>query len=151
MNLPVRARHMSRAISLCCVVLFLVGCRGRTNRAHLGPGAWTSAQWQERCGGVRTSYNPENELSDSELTLTPGDARWLDFVYWAIANKVAEHQVESYGGTGWDGPKGGIVFHWAPGSHWERDTLASFGFTLGHTVGEHRWLDTMFPDFFERY
>ena len=30
----------------------------------------------------------------------------------------------SSGGTGWDGPKGGVIFHWAPGSHWERDTLA---------------------------
>jgi cytochrome c oxidase cbb3-type subunit 2 len=133
------------------IMAFAVACRGRSNRAHLGPGAWTSAQWRQRCDGVRTSFNPTTELSDSALTLTPGDARWVDFVYWAINNKVAEHQVESYGGTGWDGPKGGVIFHWAPGSHWERDTLASFGFTLGHTVGEHRWLDTMFPDFFERY
>jgi mono/diheme cytochrome c family protein len=138
-------------VVLVSFVLLVAACSGRSNRAHLGPGAWSSAQWQARCGGVRTSYNPSHELSDSELTLTPGDARWLDFVYWAINNKVAEHQVEAYGGTGWNGPKGGVIFHWAPGSHWERDTLASFGFTIGHTVGEHRWLDTMFPDFFERY
>jgi cytochrome c oxidase cbb3-type subunit 2 len=142
---------MSRRIVVVMLVAFVFGCRDRTNRAHLGPGAWTSAQWRARCAGVRTSFNPSRELSDSELTLTPGDPRWLDFVYWALDNKVTEHQVEAYGGTGWDGPKGGAIFHWAPGSHWERDTLASFGFTLGHTVGEHRWLDTMFPDFFERY
>jgi cytochrome c oxidase cbb3-type subunit 2 len=141
---------MSR-LSLVPLVLFVAACSGRSNRAHLGPGAWTSAQWQARCGGVRTSFNPSHELSDSELTIVPGDPRWLDFVYWAINNKVAEHQVEQYGGTNWNGPKGGVIFHWAPGSHWERDTLASFGFTLGHTIGEHRWLDTMFPDFFERY
>ena len=151
MNLSRYVRRMSRTLILVSLVLVAIGCRGRTNRAHLGPGAWTSAQWQARCGGVRTSFNPSSELSDTELTIVPGDPRWLDFVYWAIDNKVAEHQVESYGGTGWDGPKGGVIFHWAPGSHWERDTLASFGFTLGHTVGEHRWLDTMFPDFFERY
>ncbi|HEX8952519.1 MAG TPA: c-type cytochrome, partial [Polyangia bacterium] len=142
---------MSRLLVCVTIILGLVNCRGRSNRAHLGPGAWTAAQWQARCGGVRTSYNPDKELGDSELTLTPGDPRWLDFVYWAIDNKVAEHQVEAYGGTGWDGPKGGVVFHWGPASHWERDTLASFGFAIGHTVGEHRWLDTMFPDFFERY
>jgi mono/diheme cytochrome c family protein len=130
------------------------GDRGRGGRAmadHLGPAFWTAARWQRRCGGVRTSYNPDRELTDDTLTLVPGDARWLDFVYWAFNNKVTEHQVEAYGGTGWDGPKGGVIFHWAPGSHWERDTLASFGFTLGHTAGEHRLVDTMFPAFFERY
>jgi cytochrome c oxidase cbb3-type subunit 2 len=130
----------------------MVGCAPpKSNRAHLGPSSWTSAEWQDRCRGVRTSFNRDGDLSDANLTLVPGDPRWLDFVYWAIDNKVAEHQVEAYGGTGWDGPKGGVIFHWAPGSHWERDTLASFGFTVGHTRGEHRWLDTMFPDFFERY
>ncbi len=113
--------------------------------------AWTSAQWQNRCRDAHTSYNPDHGLTDETLTLVPGDPRWLDFVYWSIDNKVAEHQVEAYGGTGWNGPKGGILFHWAPGSHWERDTLASFGFAIGHTIGEHRWMDTMFPDFFERY
>ena len=142
---------MKLRLLLLVTAFTVVGCRARGNRAHLGSGAWTAAQWQARCAGVRTSYNPDRDLGDSELTLTPGDARWLDFVYWAIDNKVDEHQVEAYGGTGWDGPKGGVIFHWAPGSHWERDTLASFGFTVGHTIGEHRWLDTMFPDFFERY
>jgi mono/diheme cytochrome c family protein len=132
--------------------LLLIGCTSRSgNREHLSPMAWTSAEWRDRCHDVRTSYNSDHDLTDETLTLVPGDPRWLDFVYWSIDNKVAEHQVEAYGGTGWSGPKGGIVFHWAPGSHWERDTLASFGFTVGHTIGEHRWLDTMFPDFFEKY
>ncbi|MCP3916013.1 MAG: c-type cytochrome [bacterium] len=127
------------------------GDDGRTNREHLSPIAWSSKQWRAACGGLRTSYNPDHDLSDTELTLVPGDERWVDFVYWTLNNKIAEHQVEEYGGTEWDGPTGGVVFHWAPGSHWERDTLASFGFTIGHTIGEHRWMDTMFPDFFEKY
>ncbi len=122
-----------------------------SNAEHLGPMAWKSAQWEQSCDGVRTSYNEERDLSDEELTLVPGDERWLDFVYWTFNNKIAEHQVEAYGGTDWDGPAGGVIFHWAPGSHWERDTLASFGFTIGHVIGEHRWVDTMFPDFFERF
>jgi cytochrome c oxidase cbb3-type subunit 2 len=113
--------------------------------------SWSKVEWQKRCAGVRTSYNTSADLTDEALTLVPGDARWLDFVYWTFNNKLAEHQVEAYSGTGWDGPKGGVIFHWAPGSHWERDTLASFGFTIGHTIGEHRWTDTMFPDFFEKY
>lgn len=122
-----------------------------TNREHLSPLAWTGLQWRESCEGVRTSYNTDADLTDSDLTLVPGDPMWLDFVYWALNNKIAEHQVEQYGGTGWDGPQGGVIFYWAPGSHWERNTLASFGFTIGHVIGEHRWLDTMFPDFFEQY
>src|SRR5689334_20676596 len=122
-----------------------------SNKAHLGSFAWTADQWKKRCLGVRTSYNPSDDLTDDTLTLVPGDPRWIDFVYWTLNNKVAEHQVEAYGGTSWEGPKGGVIFHWAPGSHWERDVLASFGFTLGHTIGEHRWVDTMFPDFFEKY
>ena len=116
---------------------------------HLSPAAWTTEQWQDRCRGVRTSFNPDQDLTDHDLTLRPGDPLWLDFVYWSLNNKIAEHQVEQYGGTGWDGPTGGVIFYWAPGSHWERTTLASFGFTIGHVIGEHRWLDTMFPDFFE--
>lgn len=122
-----------------------------SNRDHLSPIAWSSKEWQQGCNGERTSYNPDHDLSDTELTIVPGDPLWLDFVYWTLNNKIAEHQVEQYGGTEWDGPVGGVVFHWAPGSHWERDTLASFGFTIGHVIGEHRWTDTMFPDFFEQY
>ncbi len=122
-----------------------------TNREHLGNMAWSSKQWQGACSELRSSYNPDSPLSDQELTIVPGDPRWLDFVYWTLNNKIAEHQVEQYGGTNWEGPVGGVVFHWAPGSHWERDTLASFGFTIGHVIGEHRWKDTMFPDFFEKY
>ena len=126
-------------------------CSPTSNKEHLSPMAWTGAQWRERCQDVRTSYNPDADLTDSTMTLVPGDPRWLDFVYWSLNNKVAEHQVEAYGGTGWNGPKGGVIFHWAPGSHWERDTLASYGFTVGHIAGEHRWTDTMFPDFFEKH
>ncbi|WP_441291895.1 c-type cytochrome [Sorangium sp. KYC3313] len=66
-------------------------------------------------------------------------------------NKINEHQGEAYGGTGWTGPKGGVLLHFAPGSRWERHVLMSFGMYIGHIVGSHRWTDTMFPDFFERY
>ena len=113
--------------------------------------AWSDKEWAERSKGIRTSYNPDHDLSTTDLTLVPGDPRWLDFVFWCFNNKLAEHQVEAYGGTEWDGPKGGVIFHWAPGSRWETHTLASFGFTIGHTVGEHQWMDTDFPDFFEKY
>lgn len=140
------------AVALALLFALTPGCSRRSlAKQHLSPMTWTQAEWQDRCRGVRTSYNPKSDLTDETLTLVPGDARWLDFVYWSFNNKAAEHQVEAYGGTGWEGPQGGVIFHWAPGSHWERHTLASFGFTLGHVIGEHRWTDTMFPDFFEKY
>ena len=160
-------RSLHRSVSFTLLLLgTLLGCKPETpyhepdvtrehaqitHRDHLGPMAWDSSQWQARVRGVRTSYNETSDLSDEELTLTPGDERWLDFVYWTLNNKIAEHQVEQYGGTDWDGPQGGVIFHWAPGSHWECDTLASFGFAIGHVIGEHRWMDTMFPDFFEKH
>ncbi len=121
------------------------------NKPHVGSLAWTDKQWRDRCSGVRTSYNPKQDLSYTALTLHPGDPRWLDFVFWSLNNKVNEHQFEAFGGTGWRGPTSGVIFHWAPGSHWERDSLHSFGFVIGHIVGEHRWTDTMFPDFFEKF
>ena len=142
---------MTRVYAAIAAAALAAGCGRSSAYQHLSPMVWTRAQWQEHCRGVRTSYNPDSDLTDETLTLVPGDPRWVDFVYWSFNNKAAEHQVEAYGGTGWDGPRGGVIFHWAPGSHWERHTLASFGFTVGHVVGEHRWTDTMFPDFFEKY
>lgn len=124
---------------------------GFVDRRHVGSFAWSDAQWRAHCRDVRTSYNPDQDLRNDKLTLGPGDPRWLDFVFWSLSNKVNEHQVEAYGGTGWKGPRGGVIFHWAPGSHWEQDSLHSFGFFIGHIVGEHRWTDAMFPDFFEKY
>jgi mono/diheme cytochrome c family protein len=134
------------------VVAYLLGQHAGERRFHHISGfAWDDAEWAKRSKGVRTSYNPDHDLSTTELTLVPGDERWLDFVFWCFNNKVAEHQVEAYGGTEWQGPTGGIIFHWAPGSRWETHTLAGFGATIGHVTGEHRWLDTNFPDFFEKY
>ncbi len=64
--------HESRLLVL--VLGCLSGCApAKTNRQHLGPGAWTSAEWQARCRGVRTSFNPSSDLSDATLTLVPGD------------------------------------------------------------------------------
>lgn len=124
---------------------------GAKQYAHISNFAWSADEWAKRSHGIRTSFNPDHDLSTTELTITPGDARWLDFVFWCFNNKLAEHQVEAYGGTEWEGPQGGVIFHWAPGSRWETHTLASFGFTVGHTIGEHKWYDTQFPEFFEQY
>jgi len=139
-------------IILVAISSYLIGTSsGEKKYKHISGFAWSSDEWAARSKGVRTSYNPDHDLSTTELTIVPGDERWLDFVFWCFNNKLAEHQVEAYGGTEWDGPKGGVIFHWAPGSRWETHTLASFGFTIGHTIGEHKWKDTQFPGFFEKY
>lgn len=146
--------------TLVCILAMLVGgtCAylmgkqaGERRYHHISGFAWSDEEWAKRSHGIRTSYNRDHDLSTTELTLVPGDERWLDFVFWCVNNKVAEHQVEAYGGTEWNGPTGGIIFHWAPGSRWETHTLAGFGATIGHVTGEHRWMDTNFPDFFEKY
>lgn len=149
---------MTRKVLLFGVILvagiavYLIGKHfGEEKYHHISGFAWSSDEWAARSKGVHTSYNPDRDLSTTELTLVPGDPRWLDFVFWCFNNKLAEHQVEAYGGTEWNGPTGGVIFHWAPGSRWETHTLASFGFTIGHTIGEHKWKDTEFPEFFERY
>lgn len=117
----------------------------------IAPYARSDEEWAKRCQGVRTSYNPHRDLSNEELTITPEDERFEDFLYWVWNNKLTEHQVEQFGGTLWEGPKTGVIFHWAPGSYWEKHTVASFGLTIGHVTGEHGWVDTMFPDFFEKH
>lgn len=117
----------------------------------LGPAAWSEEQWRDHCAPVRTSYNPDAGLSLETLTLTPGDPRFLDFLHWAWANKLTEHQVEQLGGTEWAGPADGVIFHWAPGSRWETHTVVSFEHAAHHMSAEHGWTDVMFADFFEAF
>jgi mono/diheme cytochrome c family protein len=139
-------------IAAAAIVAYVIGRnRGEERYHHISGFAWNKEEWAKRSKGVRTSYNPDKDLDTETLTLVPGDERWLDFVFWCFNNKLAEHQVEAYGGTEWSGPTGGVIFHWAPGSRWETHTLASFGFTVGHTIGEHKWKDSQFPEFFEKF
>ena len=117
----------------------------------LSEAAWTDEVWQEHCRTVRTTYNPDQPLNTNMLTITANDPRFVDFLYWVWSNKIIEHQVEQLGGTGWAGPMGGVIFHWAPGSHWEMHTLMAFDHAIHHVADEHHWQDNMFKDFFERF
>ncbi|WP_447978669.1 hypothetical protein [Candidatus Nitrospira bockiana] len=113
--------------------------------------AWSDAEWQRRCAPVRTSFNPSAPLSTDRLTIRPDDPRFVDFLYWVWNNKLIEHQVEQVGGTGWAGPTDGVIFHWAPGSRWERHSVVPFEHAIHHVAGEHHWQDNMFKEFFERF
>lgn len=113
--------------------------------------AWSDSNWLDHCQAVRTSYNPDHPLAPDRLTLTPDNPRFADFLYWIWANKILEHQVEQIGGTEWNGPIDGVIFHWAPGSRWETHTVASFDHAIHHIADEHHWQDAMFKDFFEKF
>ena len=117
----------------------------------VGNYAWDEEQWAKQCQNVRTTYNTKESLSTTALTLKPTNERFVDFLYWVWANKIIEHQVEQVGGTEWDGPTNGVIFHWAPGSRWETHTVAPFKHAIHHLVEEHRWTDRMFPEFFKPY
>lgn len=121
------------------------------NAFPVSSAAWTEDQWEERCTAVRTSYNPNHALPTDKLTLQIGDPRFVDFVYWVWMNKILEHQIEQVGGTEWQGPTDGVIFHWAPGSRWETHTVVPFSHAIHHIADEHRWQDTMFQEFFEPY
>jgi hypothetical protein len=113
--------------------------------------AWNNEQWAQRCATVRTSYNRQAPLLTNTLTIKPDDPRFVDFLYWVWANKIIEHQVEQIGGTGWNGPKTGVIFHWAPGSRWESHTVVPLPHAIHHLTDEHHWMDSMFSDFFEAF
>jgi hypothetical protein len=143
---------MKRAGLLVCWLIAGVSAWSTPTEAFpVSKAAWSDAQWERRCQGIRTSYNPTAPLNVKALTLKQDDPRFLDFLYWVWANKIIEHQVEQVGGTEWNGPKNGVIFHWAPGSRWETHTVVPFEHAIHHIANEHNWLDTMFKEFFEKF
>ena len=136
------------------VGLVMVGLFHASSGAEAFPvssAAWSEAQWEQHCQAIRTTYNPTAPLATKALTLNQDDPRFVDFLYWVWANKIIEHQVEQVGGTEWNGPTTGVIFHWAPGSRWETHTVVPFEHAIHHIADEHNWRDKMFKDFFEPF
>jgi hypothetical protein len=143
-------RVVTHCISaIACAALVLVG--QVAGGFPLSSAAWTDEQWSAHCREVRTTFNPRGPLRSDALSITDTDPRFIDFLYWVWANKITEHQVEEMGGTEWEGPRDGVIFHWAPGSRWETHTTMSLQHAIHHLVEEHQWMDTMFRDFFEPF
>lgn len=143
---------MKKGCVIALVCIFVIATFAPGVRAFpIADYAWLKEEWIERSKDVRTSYNPDGPLNPDELTLTVDDERFVDFIYWVWNNKIDEHQVEMIGGSGWDGPTDGVIFHWAPGSRWETHTVMPFEDAIGHVTGEHQWYDSQFPKFFEQY
>jgi cytochrome c oxidase cbb3-type subunit 2 len=130
--------------------IILVFTPGLLFASPLSPAAWGEATWQEHCRGIRTSYNPTQDLSDQAFTLTPADQRLPEFLLWVQSHKISEHRIEGVDGGG-NGVPTGVVVHWAPDSRWERHTTISFGYAVAYLVGKLGWQDTDFPEFFAQY
>lgn len=139
-----------RAITIFSGSTLLILVPGLLLAFPLSASAWSAATWQERCQGVRTSYNPEQDLSDHTWTLTPADARWPEFLAWVAKNRVGEHFIEGVA-SGSDGTPTGVTVHWAPDTRWERHTRMSFGYAIAYLVGQLGWQDSDFPRFFTQY
>lgn len=133
------------------LIVWLAAPQSPVHAFPISSAAWSEAQWEQRCKDVRTSYNSRTPLRTDQLTLSPDNPRFLDFLYWVWTNKITEHQVEQIGGTEWNGPTIGVIFHWAPGSRWETHTIMPIGHAIHHLSGEHRWQDNMFREFFEPF
>lgn len=133
------------------LILSLLSLPAYSHAFPVSNAAWSDVQWERHCKDVRTTYNPRTSLRTDQLTLGPDNPRFLDFLYWVWANKITEHQVEQIGGTDWNGPADGVIFHWAPGSRWETHTVTPLDEAIHHIAGEHRWQDNMFTDFFEPF
>ena len=113
--------------------------------------------WSQRCAGVRTSYNPDADLSNDAFTLSPDDVRWLPFLNWTKEQGLFTFSLrgfQSYEPSQSDqtdqiGQIGtGIIFRWAEGTAWQKDVLVPFGQALAHMIAERKWRDVDFPEFF---
>jgi hypothetical protein len=77
------------ALAVVAWLSYSQGSRAAATKYHVISGfAWDRDEWAKRTKGIRTSYNPDQDLNADTLTLVPGDERWLDFMFWCYNNKV---------------------------------------------------------------
>ena len=107
-----------------------------------------SRSWQQRCAGIRTSYNPHTDLRADTLTLEPNDPRWPEFLSWVQARQIATFTLIGLGTSTSTKTTEGIVFRWAAGTPWERQVVVPLGQALAHLLAERNWRDLDFPWFF---
>lgn len=104
--------------------------------------------WQQRCAGVRSSYNPQTDLRTDALTLNPNDPRWHAFLAWVQKQQIATFTVVGLSPRGSTATEEGVVFRWAGGTPWERVVVTPFGQALAHLLAERDWRDVEFWQFF---
>jgi mono/diheme cytochrome c family protein len=107
-----------------------------------------SSVWQQRCAGIRTSYNPQTDLRSDSLTLETNDPRWPAFLSWVQAQQIATSILIGLRTNSSIDAGKGMVFRWAPGTPWEQEVVIPFGQALAHLLAEREWRDLDFPQFF---
>jgi len=131
-----------RSLWLPFVMLFVVCPTFSSALAGESPG------WQQRCAGIRTSYNPQTDLRSDRLTLEPTDPRWPAFLSWIQAQQIATSMIIGRRTSSSPDAGEGIAFRWASGTPWEQEVVLPFGQTLAHLLAEREWRDLDFPQFF---
>jgi mono/diheme cytochrome c family protein len=103
---------------------------------------------QQRCAGIRTTYNPQTDLRSDVLTLEADDPRWPAFLSWVTDQQIVVFTLVGLRTSASADAGKGMVFRWAPGTPWERETVLPFGQALAHLLIERDWRDLDFPQFF---
>lgn len=104
--------------------------------------------WQQRCAGIRTSFNPHTDLRSEALTLETNDPRWPTFLSWVQAQQIATFSLVGLRTSSAKPAARGIIFRWASGTPWEREVISPFGQALAHLLAERDWRDLDFAYFF---
>jgi mono/diheme cytochrome c family protein len=107
-----------------------------------------SIAWQQRCAGIRTTYNPHADLRSDTLTLEASDPRWPTFLSWVQAQQIVTFTLIGLSPSSSPETGKGIVFRWASGTPWEGEVTVPFGQALAHLLAERNWRDVDFPHFF---
>ena len=113
-----------------------------------GNAAGVGTAWQQRCAGIRTSFNPHTDLRSDALTLEANDPRWPTFLSWVQAQQIATFSLVGLRTSSAKQAAKGVVFRWAAGTPWEREVISPFGQALAHLLAERDWRDLDFADFF---
>jgi cytochrome c oxidase cbb3-type subunit 2 len=124
---------------LCQLLLFTLSCRATADE---------SASWQQRCAGVRSSYNPQTDLRNDTLSLDPTNSRWPAFLAWVQKQRITTFTIVGLSSQESSTTERGVVFRWASGTSWEREVIVPFGQALAHLLAERNWRDEDFQQFF---
>src|SRR5215510_8149245 len=101
--------------------------------------------WQQRCAGIRTTYNPHTDLRSDTFTLEANDPHWPTFLSWVQAQQIVTFTLVGLRTSSSAQAGKGIVFCWASGTPWEQEIIMPFGQALAHLLAERNWRDLDFP------
>jgi cytochrome c oxidase cbb3-type subunit 2 len=110
--------------------------------------AGVNTSWQQRCAGIRTSYNPQTDLRSDLFTLEATDPRWPALLSWVQDQHIVTFTLVGFSTSAAADAGTGMAFRWAPETPWEHEVVIPFGQALAHLLIERDWRDLDFPYFF---